>query len=294
MDIELVNKIKRLAIIALASDDELVESLVLKGGNAIDLAYRSKRDTVSRASYDLDYSIDEGDFTGEIEEVSKRIENTLKQTFLEDGYSIIDYKFLNKPKNIQEELSEFWGGYKVEFKVISQKYFEEHKGNIDRQRRVSIPLNPNHSPVFELEFSKYEYVGQKRAINIDGFKIYVYTPEMIVFEKLRAICQQLPEYVAVIPSFNARPRARDFYDIHLIQEMHDIDPSTEENKRLIADIFRAKKVPLSFIKKIRENMYLHKDNWQSVQDTISAYENLQQFDYYFNFVLQKFEYITFP
>jgi hypothetical protein len=32
MNIDLVNKIKRIALIALASDDELVESLVLKGG----------------------------------------------------------------------------------------------------------------------------------------------------------------------------------------------------------------------------------------------------------------------
>ncbi len=36
MNINLVNKIKSLAIIALASDDNLVESLVLKGGNAIE------------------------------------------------------------------------------------------------------------------------------------------------------------------------------------------------------------------------------------------------------------------
>jgi hypothetical protein len=34
VDIVLVNRIRRLAIITLASDDELVESLVLKGGNA--------------------------------------------------------------------------------------------------------------------------------------------------------------------------------------------------------------------------------------------------------------------
>jgi hypothetical protein len=36
MDIDVVNKIKHLAFIALASDDELSEALVLKGGNAID------------------------------------------------------------------------------------------------------------------------------------------------------------------------------------------------------------------------------------------------------------------
>jgi hypothetical protein len=62
MDINLVSKIKRLVIIALASDDELMESLVLKGGNAIDLAYPPAKKGLSRASYDLDYSIEKGDF----------------------------------------------------------------------------------------------------------------------------------------------------------------------------------------------------------------------------------------
>lgn len=35
MDISIVNRIKRITIIALVSDDTLVEQLVLKGGNAI-------------------------------------------------------------------------------------------------------------------------------------------------------------------------------------------------------------------------------------------------------------------
>ena len=294
MNVELVNIIKRIAIIALASDDDLVETLVLKGGNAIDLAYRPKNSTPFRTSYDLDYSIDDGDFNENMDVISKRIETTLVQTFLENNYSIIDYKFSPKPKNIHEELADFWGGYKVEFKVVDKKYFDEHKENVDKLRRSSIALNPNNSPVFELEFSKFEYVGQKKAIHIDGYKIYVYTPLMIVFEKLRAICQQLPEYKEVIPSFNPRARARDFYDIHLIMELHNIDPSTKENIALIQNVFLAKKVPVSFIKKIRDNKHLHADNWQSVQDTISAIEELQPFDYYFDFVLQKFENITFP
>lgn len=294
MDIDLVNKIKRIAIIALASDDELVETLVLKGGNAIDLAYRPQNDIVSRTSYDLDYSIDNGDFDEDEISISKRIETTLNQTFLENEYIIIDYKFLSKPKNIREELADFWGGYKVEFKVVEKKIFEESKENIDTLRRASISLNPSCSTVFELEFSKFEHVGQKVAIDVDGYKIYVYTPEMIVFEKVRAICQQLPEYKDVIASFSPRARARDFYDIHLIMGMHEIDPSTKENIELIQQIFQAKKVPTAFIKMIRDNKTIHADNWQSVKDTVSAYTELENFDYYFDFVLQKFENVTFP
>jgi hypothetical protein len=117
---------------------------------------------------------------------------------------------------------------------------------------------------------------------------------MIVFEKIRAICQQIPEYKDVIASFSPRARARDFYDIHLIMGMHEIDPSIKENIELIQHIFQAKKVPTSFIKQIRNNKNLHVDNWKSVIDTTSGYEDLENFDFYFDFVLQKFENITFP
>lgn len=294
MDINLVNRIKRIALIALASDDELVESLVLKGGNAIDLAYKTKSDTISRTSYDLDYSIEDGDFSEDEVIISKRIEATLTQTFLENDYMIIDYKFLNKPKKVSEEVADFWGGYKVEFKVVNKMTYDRDKGNIEKLRRGSIPVNPLNSPVFELEFSKFEHVGQKVAVDVDGYKIYVYTPEMIVFEKLRAICQQIPEYKEVIASFSHRARARDFYDIHLIMEMHEIDPTAKENIELIQNIFKAKKVPINFIKKIRNYRVIHVDNWQSVKDTTSPYEKLQDFDYYFDYVLQIFENITFP
>jgi predicted nucleotidyltransferase component of viral defense system len=294
MEIDLVNKIKRIALIAIASDDQLVETLVLKGGNAIDLAYRQKNDTISRTSYDLDYSIYDGDFTEDEISISKRIETTLKQTFLENDYIVLDYKFLNKPKKSREEVADFWGGYKVEFKIIDKMVFDENKENIDKLIRGAVSLNPNNSTVFELEFSKFEYVNQKVAIDVDGYKIYVYTPEMIVFEKLRAICQQIPEYKEVIASFTPRARARDFYDIHLIMEMHKIDPTTKENIDLIQNIFQAKKVPKHFIKEIRNNKAIHADNWYSVIDTISPHEKLQNFDYYFDFVTKNFEDITFP
>jgi hypothetical protein len=40
---------------------------------------------------------------------------------------------------------------------------------------------------FEIEFSKFEFVAQKKLIDEEGYKIYVYTPEMIVFEKLQSL-----------------------------------------------------------------------------------------------------------
>jgi predicted nucleotidyltransferase component of viral defense system len=90
MDITLVNKIKRLAIIALASGDELIETIVLKGGNALDLAYGASYGAVSRTSFDLDFSIACGDFQADLATIKARTERTLVQTYAERGYVVID------------------------------------------------------------------------------------------------------------------------------------------------------------------------------------------------------------
>lgn len=273
--------IKRLAIIALFSDDELMDSIVLKGGNAIDLLQKDTPNSFVRASYDLDFSITNGDFQNN--DVSERIRKALSQTFTENGYTMFDYRFGEKPKEPNLELPEFWGGYKVEFKVLESSRYEELSGNIDKQRRNAISLNPDQSPKFIIEFSKHEHTGKKQEIRVDGHVVYVYTPEMIVFEKVRAICQQLPMYKAIVPSFSPRARARDFYDIKLLIEKYDIDISSPENVDLLSCIFQAKGVPLSYIKEIQNFKSIHKDNWESVLATIGTKE-VGDFDQYFDFL----------
>ncbi len=296
MDISALNRIKEIAIIALASDDHLVEQLVLKGGNAIAIYLANFNDSgnVSRTSYDLDYSISEGDFKEDIEIISERIKKTLEQTFLENEYVVVDYRFFTKPKKANEATKDFWGGYKVEFKLIGKREFDSVKGNNDAVRRNAIQIHANNSPIFELEFSKYEHVTGNKDFEYEGFKIRIYTPEMIVFEKLRALCQQLPSYSEVVPGFSPRTRARDFFDIHFLMEEFAIDPETQENMELISNIFSAKKVPLDFIQKLRSSKEFHAENWTDVKSTVSSLETLRGFDYYFEYVVSKFEKITFP
>ena len=293
MEIALVNKIKRLAIIALASDDTLMETLVLKGGNAIDLAYPPRNRGLSRTSYDLDYSIETGDFIEDQQAIRDRIRATLEKTFRENDMRIIDFHFGPRPKKANAATADFWGGYLTTFKVVDKIVYDQYPTDMATQRRKAVPLRPNHSPTFELEFSKYEFVGQKEAVNVDGYTIYVYTREMIVFEKLRAICQQLPAYVEILPSHTPRSRARDFYDMQGIMEQFQIDPGTPENKTLLEHIFAAKRVPLSFIRDIRSNLSLHTDDWNNVKDTVPPGETLQPFAFYVNYVLERFEPLTF-
>jgi len=51
MNLKFLEKLKKLTIIAMVSDDYLMEKLVLKGGNALDLFYGIS----PRASLDLDF-----------------------------------------------------------------------------------------------------------------------------------------------------------------------------------------------------------------------------------------------
>lgn len=294
MDIAVVNKIKRLAIIALASDDELMEALVLKGGNAMDLTLNAMGKGFSRVSFDLDYSIAGGDFDEDLQAIGDRIRRTLERTFLEQRLYVIDVTFVAKPSVPRPETADFWGGYLCTFKVVDEAVYRQHQADPATLRRRAVPLRPNHSPVFELEFSKYEYVDQKTPLKIDGYRIFIYTAEMIAFEKLRAICQQLPDYGAILPSHTPRARARDFYDIWLIMDERKIDPTEPENLNLIELIFAAKRVPTSFIRQIRDHLDLHREDWKSVELTVGPQETLQPFEFYADYVVRWFGSLTFP
>jgi hypothetical protein len=104
---------------------------------------------------------------------------------------------------------------------------------------------------------------------------------MIAIEKLRAICQQMPEYEH---RRNPRPRARDFYDIYSIVIERKIDITETENIELVKNIFAAKDVTLSLIGNIKNVHDYHVVDWPAVQQEVSG--ELQEFDFYFAFVVE--------
>ena len=75
------------------------------------------------------------------------------------------------PRNIGKKYEDFWGGYKIEFKVVSDKLFFENVNNIDRLRKVSTVVGPNQKKVFTIDISKFEYCTDKEAIEIDGYVV---------------------------------------------------------------------------------------------------------------------------
>lgn len=284
---DVLQKIKLMTISALVSDDILIGILVLKGGNALNLAY----DITSRGSIDIDFSM-ENDFT-ELEKIriQKKLSFLLNQEFAKENYVVFDIKLNERPENIKEEIKSFWGGYLLEFKVISSDLYTEYKDNDDALRRRALPIHEDHSPKFTVDISKYEYIAEKKFRDIKGTIVSVYSPEMLAIEKLRALCQQNKDYKNIVPSSKPKSRARDFYDIFNISTSFSIDFKSSENIDLCHHIFAAKRVPLSYIPRIEEQREFHRQSWESVKDTVDPKERLKEFDFYFEYTLNLFKHL---
>ncbi len=289
-DFSLINKIKRIAIQAMVSDDKLMELLVFKGGSAIDIVYNLSH----RASLDIDFSMEDGLTAEEEDEVAAKIDKALTNTFLEYGYYAYDIKFEERPKVIDPEVEGWWGGYAVTFKVIDTAKAVELEYHPKKIRDYSFALGKGGKKSFKIDISPYEYCEQSGLAEIDNYTVRVYTPEMLVFEKLRAICQQIPDYKGIVKRMTPTARARDFYDASILIDQFKIDPSTDENKELIKHIFEAKKVPLEYIKQIKDYREYHREDFEaSVKTTIEGDLEIQNYEYYFDNILRYFDGLDF-
>ena len=271
------DEIRRIAITAVFSDDVLFERVVLKGGNALSLVLGLSK----RTSLDLDFSI-ENDFE-DLDDIRNRVKTALEKRFLAAGLVVFDFKFELKPKVVRDGQSPRWGGYMVLFKVMEKEKYEK-SGDDNVRRRDSLVIGPGSQRVFTIDLSKYEYVGGKIELELDHYAIYVYSPTMIAIEKLRAICQQMPEYT--LRGYQTA-RARDFYDIQLIASLTEMDFSAPETLALVRNIFAAKDVPLALLAKIKDQREFHRPDWDSVKATARA--ALAEFDEYFDFVVMRVE-----
>lgn len=287
--IDYVNEIKHLTITALMNDDILVGLLVLKGGNALDLAYN----LTDRGSIDIDFSIGK-DFSEEEKiRVNNQVKGLLEREFKTKNLTVFDVTFADKPNKIDKSVEDFWGGYKISFKTIELDKFNKFKNDLSALRRNAIAIASNNSTIFEVDISKYEYIGASQKKILDGHVIQIYSPEMLALEKLRALCQQHPKYRDIVMSITAKSRARDFYDIYNLNENFILDFKSNENIEICKNIFYAKRVPLEFIKDLPSQKDLHRQSWNSVVSTIGSDKksNLKDFDYYFDYVIELFKHL---
>jgi predicted nucleotidyltransferase component of viral defense system len=269
-----LSEIRSLVIVALFADDRLSDQLVLKGGNAINLIYGYG----SRSSLDIDCSID-GDFAN-FDEVQETLKGTLEARFRERDHDVFDFTFRRRPSVQRTDTNDRWGGYAAEFKIIERARLDDARGNLEKMRRTAIEIGPSHQRTFRVDFSKHEFCTHKRQDELNDYAIYVYTPEMLSLEKLRALCQQMEEYPM---QRNRGPRARDFYDIYVVLNEGKVNWASEECLELARDIFAAKDVPLRLIELIPDYQDFHQQDWSSVENTVR--EKLEPFDFYVKFVV---------
>jgi hypothetical protein len=277
------DKIKGLAIIAMSSDDSLMETLVLKGGNAIDFIYGNR----DRASLDLDYSMESAPSQEEFAGFAERIVGALTRTFEEHGFRAFDIHIEERPSQTTPDVRSFWGGYQVQFKVIELDRHRGLRASVEQMRRQSIPLNRRQWKTFLIDISKHEYCGEKLRKDIAGYQLYVYSPAMLAIEKVRAICQSMKEYDRVVPNPSRKPRAQDFYDFLRLKTQFQLDFTSPENQELFRRIFAVKRVPLQFIELIPAYREYHRDDFKKVIETVRQAGALRDYDYYFDFMLDE-------
>ncbi len=219
------------AVVAIYSNPKLAGRLILKGGSAMRLFDKQS----TRLSIDADFSI-EGALTND-DAVFRDMERSFAGRFSTRGFDVIDFRATRRPKKVRQGFPEWWGGWACEFKLVDKTH--ANKRLEARRRNAHIPEGAN-SPKIQIDLSEHEYCGKQRTMSIRGARIRAYSREMLVLEKLRAICQQHPEYPL---RREAKNRARDFYDIHELT----LDTSSEFVRRCkhhLKPVFDAKAVPM--------------------------------------------------
>ncbi len=271
----LLDDVKALTLQALFLDDFLSEILVLKGGTALYL-----HESISRVSRDIDFSLFELPAEMSKEELKSRFEKALSSHFNEKGHRVFHFNF-------DERGEDDHGGYEIQFKFVPNSIYEELRGikNGHFQMHTAFERETGLKSV-KVQFSKTEYCeGYSEKDIEDGVLIKVYTPEMILVEKLRAICQQMDEY-----EFRRYKtgRARDFYDIHVLNEKYGLTEVFRRNSGLLVslvdNIFGVKAVDFSLLQNLEKYREFHAADYASLCDTVFSKEDLSDFNHYFDYV----------
>lgn len=279
-------QVKRLTIRALVSDESLFNSLVLKGGNAFEFAGIES----VRKSIDIDFSTPSSlssvtNFSEDM--LVEHVSSLLRITFSESSLIVFDVRLTKQPPGLTEDvLGDFWGGYKLTFKVIPSDVDLQNLSE-QQMRQRALTLGAGERKEFSVDISHHEYCDRKQLSEVDGDAVYVYSPSMIICEKIRAICQQMDEYREIVLRDRAKPRARDFFDIHHICSQIDIDFSSDDFSQTLGSIFAVKRVPIELIHFISDRRELHREDFESVKATVGAGQRVRNFDYYVDYLVTR-------
>jgi len=253
-------------IIAIYRDPEPSIQLFLKGGSAM----RLFDDLTSRLSIDIDFSINTA--VDDVDNFFDTMKSKIGRSFHELKYEAIDFKWIRKPSRKSKDKPDWWGGWSFEFKIVS--HVHRGKSNGIKRRNALIPEGANSSKII-VEISEHEYCKNGRTKIINGVNILGYSRELIVLEKIRAICQQHPDYKFKL----SKNRARDFYDIYELTK--DVDDDFAHRCSLhIENVFRAKEVPVIILQSFWEDDFIDRQRrgFDQVKNTVQG--KVYDFDFY--------------
>lgn len=276
---------RREVVHAIFLDDRFFEVMALKGGTAL-----VALSIGSRASLDVDLSLrgdfDEAEFEN-FEEAGEVLRRSLETHFNELGYQVFDYKFDRKPSHVAlDEVPAHWGGYMASFKLTDPAKFE---GGLEKARVTALEISPGGKRTFKIDISRREYVGEPLELEVGTGTWRVYTPSLLLCEKLRALCQQHPRYAASIGGMSRRKRRpRDFLDIYEIAVKYGRLPAggAEALRSELRACFEAKRVPLNLLLTLGddETRDFHREGWDGVADTTAR--ELEPYEHYHAFVTE--------
>jgi len=277
-----IEEIKKLTVIGLFSNDSLMAQLVLKGGNLLDLVYGIS----TRPSKDIDLSL-RTEFE-DVDQARRDIQDGLSGTFREHGYLVFDVKLQEEPRQVSGDTHSFWGGYKAEFKLLPDESAGLLESDPHRARREAAVAQGQQGRRFPIQISKYEYCDGAVEEELDGFTIIVYSPSMLTSEKLRAICQQMPECRRLVGG-RSRPRGRDFLDLHAVIEHFRIDFADDSFQQTVQGVFGVKEVPLRLLGQIQSESVkeFHRDDFENIAETIRPGEAIQNYEFYWRFLVDR-------
>ncbi|OEK66668.1 hypothetical protein AST01_09990 [Staphylococcus equorum] len=283
------NNIRKLIITGIFADDLILGQFALKGGNALSMAHNLSE----RASMDIDLSMKEDidSLTISREELKDTLQQNIAQSLEGENLTIIDFTLNDSPRKTNNK---FWGGYRITFKVVDNEEIQNNNNDIDSIRKLSISLGKSEKKEMKIDISKYEFIDNAILVDCDDDSlINVYSLTMIISEKLRAICQQMPEYKEKM-KVKTSPRPRDFYDIYTIIESKPNlgnDLMLGEIKSMMREIFRLKDVPLSLLEnvKLEDTKEFHEKDFETVLQTIYATSHRKEFDFYYSYVCNLIE-----
>jgi hypothetical protein len=260
---------------------ELHQQLVLKGGNALRLAGLSERGTV-----DIDYSL-AADLTESLEAFVARLQPLLAVDLFKNGFELVALTARARPKERVTGVNRH-GGYQLDVKVAriaAAESFRRQQDDADSRKpsRIRLPLSAVAEWTAEIQISPFEHIEGALIISVDGIDVLVYSPAMQVCEKLRALCQQLPQYAF---RKSKEERARDFYDLHRLMIRPSNPVVVTEHLALLTSVFAAKQVPLMLLRELTGQREFHRPGWAAVQNAVPS-RDLEPFDFYFEFVINR-------